>query len=38
MEIEELLERIHGSERKNSMLEKTCNELHDEISKYEERI
>ena len=38
MEIEELLERIHESERKNNILEKTWNELHDEVSKSEERI
>ena len=38
MEIEELCERIHESERKNSILEKTQNELHDEVSKSEERI
>ena len=38
MEIEELLERIYESERKNSILEKTWNELHDEVSKSEERI
>ena len=38
MEIEELLEKIHESERKNSILEKTWNELHDEVSKSEERI
>ena len=38
MEIEELLARINESERKNCILEKTWNELDDEVSKYEERI
>ena len=38
MEIVELLEKIHESERKNSILEKTRNELHDEVTKSEERI
>ena len=38
MEIEELLEKIHESERKKSILEKTRNELYDDISKSEERI
>ena len=38
MVIEELLEKIHDSGRKNSILERTWNELHDEVSKSEERI
>ena len=33
-----MLEKIHESERKNSILEKTQNELHDEVSKSKERI
>ena len=32
------MRKIHESERKNSILEKTRNELHDEVSKSEERI
>ena len=38
MEIEELLEKIHESERKNSVLEKTRNELNDKVTNSEERI
>ena len=38
MEIEELLAKIHESERANSILEKTWNELDDEVSKCEDRI
>ena len=38
MEIQELLAKIHESERQNCILEKTQNELDDEVSKYEERI
>ena len=38
MEIEELLAKIHESERVNSILEKTQNELDNEVSKCEDRI
>ena len=38
MEIEELLTKIHESERANSILEKTQNEQDDEVSKCEDRI
>ena len=38
MEIEELLAKIHESERVNSVLEKKWNELDDDVSKCEDRI
>ena len=38
MQIEELVEKIHESERKNSVLEKKRDELNDEVTKSEERI
>ena len=38
MEIEELLAKIHESERVNSILEKRQNEPDDDVSKCEDRI
>ena len=38
MEIEALVQKIHESERKNSILEKKRDELQDKVRKSEERI
>ena len=38
MEIEELVQKIHKSERKNSVLEKKKDELKDKVTNLEERI